>query len=121
MFPGLLSLVLRAAYTVLVRLLLFVDGRSPFSFLHQVSRQRVVTDAFAIFCTVTRPGLGPFHSEAFFFTGAVRLHSTVHGIPFVFNYRVVAGVLPSQSWHLGLWVLGWKVGAKDFCWVVLAA
>ena len=43
----------------------FVDGRSLFSFLHQVSRQRVVTDAFAIFCTVTRPGLGPFHSEDF--------------------------------------------------------
>ena len=110
MFPGLLSLVLRAAYTVFVRLLLFADGRSQFFFLHQVSRQRVVTDAFAIFCTVTRPGLGPFHSEAFFFTGAVRLHSTVHGIPFVFNYRVVVGVLPSHSWHLGLWVLrvgGW--------------
>ena len=106
--------VLRAAYTVPVRLLFFVDGRSLFSFLHQVSRQRVVTDAFAIFCTVTRPGLGPFHSEAFFFTGAVRLHSTVHGIPFVFQlpccrWRPAFSILASRS----LGAEGGRVGAKQ--------
>ena len=44
----LLSFVLRAAHTVLVRPLLFVVGRSPFCFLHQVFRQRVVTDAFCL-------------------------------------------------------------------------
>ena len=41
---------------------------------------------FASVRTVTRPGLGPFHTDAYIFLGAVRLHSTVQGIPFVFKH-----------------------------------
>ena len=85
-----------------------------FSFLVQVSRQPGVTDVFAFICTVSRPGLGPFISEAFFFIGAVRLLFTVHGIPFVFNCRVVVGILPSPSWHLCSGCYGWGGGCQTF-------
>ena len=94
-------------------------GRSRFArclFLPGLSAP-VVTDAFAIACAVTRPGLDPHPILGeFFFIGAVRLHSTAHGLPFVFSYRVV-GVLPSSSWHLGLLVLragGWAPNFFSF-------
>ena len=64
---------------------------------------------FAFVRTVTRPGLGPFHTDAYIFLGAVRLLSTVQGISFVFNHgcRWRPAFLPFGTWLSWCWVGGW--------------
>ena len=122
MFPGLLSFVLRAAHTVLVRPLLFVDGRSPFCFLHQVFRQRVVTDAFC---------LRSHRDEAWTRSISHRcLHlsrrspPTFHSAGHSFRFQPWLSLASRLSpfWHLAFLVLGWRVGAKNvlFPWQLTA-
>ena len=90
-------LVLRAAHTILVRLLLF--RQVTFScFLLPGPPTTCCHGCFCHHCAVMRPGLDPHTTLKSSSSSAQSAYSTAHGFPFVFNYDVVVGVLPSSSW-----------------------
>ena len=76
-------------------------GRSCYArcfFLFSRSLGTCCHGCFCHHCAVTRPGLDPHTTLKSSSSSAQSAYSTAHCFPFVFNYRVVVGVLPSSSW-----------------------